>query len=173
RRRAAEHGCVRGGDLLHPADDVVRAAAAETAEHRTSVPKPGGRAGGGGGRRAGGDLAGRDLPELGVSARRVRRRRVLRAGGALLRHRRTEPLGAVAGGGVRDDAGRARPPRVGGVRHYLRGGCEWSRFADAGAADRTGYLIRRELGGARRARQVPAALVFVTNRGHVRRPRPW
>ena len=69
------------------------------------VPEQVGRAGGGHRRRPRGDLARRDLPELGVSAGRVRRGHLLRPRRPLLRDRRAEPAGAVAGGGVRAHAG--------------------------------------------------------------------
>ena len=57
------------------------------------------------------DLARRDLPERGLPPGRVRRRHLLRPRGPVLRDRRAEPAGAVARGGVRAHAGRARRAR--------------------------------------------------------------
>ena len=56
RGGAAEHGGVRGGDLVHPADDVVRAAPEQAAEHRAAVPEPVGHPGRGDRRDPGRDL---------------------------------------------------------------------------------------------------------------------
>ena len=56
RGGAAQHGGVRGGHLVHPADGVVRPAPAEAAEHRAAVPEQGG-----GPRRGDRRAAGRDL----------------------------------------------------------------------------------------------------------------
>ena len=107
RGGAAQHGGLRRGDLVHHADGVVRPAPQEAAEHRAAVPEQGGRPGRGGRRAAGRDLARGDLPERGVSARRLRRGHLLRARRPVLRRRGTEPARPVSGGGVRPHAGPA------------------------------------------------------------------
>ena len=57
RGGAAEYGGVRGGDLLHHADDVVRHAPPEHAEHRAALPEQVGGPRGGHRRRPRRDLA--------------------------------------------------------------------------------------------------------------------
>ena len=107
RGGAAQHGGVRGGDLVHHADGVVRPAPREAAEHRAAVPEQVGRPGRGDRRAAGRDLARRDLPRTrrtGPACYGVAIYYVL--GRPVLRDRRAEPAGAVARGGVRAHAGR-------------------------------------------------------------------
>ena len=149
RGGAAEHGGVRGGDLVHPADDVVRHAPTEPAEHRATVPEQVGGPGRGDRRRPRRDLARRDLPELGLSPGRVRRRHLLRPRRPVLRDRRAAPAGALAGGGVRAHAGRERRARTGGIRD-LEGGAG----VDPGGWDRSDARSRRRPSGSasRRAR---------------------
>ena len=74
-----------------------------------------------------------DLPQRGISTGRVRRCHLLRARCPVLRDRRPEPAGAVAGGGVRAHAGRARGS-AGHVRNERRraGGDPAWRWDDDG-----------------------------------------
>ena len=74
--------------------------------------QPVGRAGSGRRGRAGRDGADRDLPERGLSPGGLRRRDLLRPRRDLLRGRRTEPPGALTGGGVRAHAGEQGVPQA-------------------------------------------------------------
>ena len=98
--------------------DLVRAAPPqEPAEHRSAVREPVGRQAGAYARRHDrARRAGVDLPQRGLPARRVRRRRVLRARDPLLRDRGPAPPGAVPRRGVRVDPGRAGRARGSGVQ---------------------------------------------------------
>ena len=108
RGGAAQHGGLRGRDLVHLADGVVRAPTAEPAEHRAAVRQQVG--GPRGGRRwfARRDSPDRDLPERGLSTGGVRRRDLLHPRRHLFRDLGPEPIGALARGGVRAHTGRAR-----------------------------------------------------------------
>ena len=122
RCRSAEHGGVRGSHLLHHADDVVRHAPQEPAEHRATVPEPVGDRGSRHRRRPRRDRARLALPEREPTVPACTASPSTSSSGVLYfaiagRHR----LGALAGGRVRPHVGRTRRARTGGIRD-LEGG---------------------------------------------------